>query len=498
MPSLSELLDAPSVRPLVLPLVESDAQAIVRSIALVEDLQRLDEAPPGAVVVLTAGASRDASSYRLDMALRVAASRGSVALILTDERPEIPTTAAAIAQRARVGLLVATPGSELTTILLALQRELAGGPDAALARIRDALDALLEDEQAGASPEELLRAAGAAIGSPLELRPATPEDIAAPIQVDDEVEGAVCTPRAGGHGEAAAEVVAYLAAAAVGRARGAARRAQEIPRRSREQLLVEFLLAHPDRGDRLLERMRAADLAVDGWHSVIWTEPHDVSSSRGASELASVQRTDRVGRIALEAAHAAGGVWHKAHVGSALLLVSMQREEPAARTGRDALAAAGHIVGRIVARMPDVMLICGVGSTHAGANGLRASAAEARAAVAAARAGRRVNAPVGFDEVGLRRTLMEWFASDVAREAVDTLLAPLDKLGPRKGPTAIETLQAYLDNQGSLARTAEQLHLHRNAVAYRIKRILEVVDVDLSDPDSRLMLQLACRARSIG
>jgi DNA-binding PucR family transcriptional regulator len=44
---------------------------------------------------------------------------------------------------------------------------------------------------------------------------------------------------------------------------------------------------------------------------------------------------------------------------------------------------------------------------------------------------------------------------------------------------------------------AKALHLHRNAVAYRIKRIFDLLDLDPRDPDQRLALHLACRAREL-
>jgi DNA-binding PucR family transcriptional regulator len=94
--------------------------------------------------------------------------------------------------------------------------------------------------------------------------------------------------------------------------------------------------------------------------------------------------------------------------------------------------------------------------------------------------------------------LIEWYSLDTAREAVRTLLAPLDQMGRKKSEVAIRTLAAYLDNQGSLSRAAKALHLHRNSVAYRIERIFELLEIDPEDPDERLLLQLACRARSLG
>jgi DNA-binding PucR family transcriptional regulator len=151
----------------------------------------------------------------------------------------------------------------------------------------------------------------------------------------------------------------------------------------------------------------------------------------------------------------------------------------------------------IVSRIKEATLVCGIGTPHVGSVGLRTTTAEAKAALSAARAAGRANEAVPYDQVGLERTLIEWYASDASRQAVDSLLAPLDKLKPQKRDQSIQTLKSYLDHQGSLSKTAEELHLHRNAVAYRVDRIFASLGLDREDPDTRLLLQLACRARSL-
>ena len=50
-------------------------------------------------------------------------------------------------------------------------------------------------------------------------------------------------------------------------------------------------------------------------------------------------------------------------------------------------------------------------------------------------------------------------------------------------------------SRGRIVKTAQKLHLHRNAVANRLRGITELLEIDLDDPDQRLALQLACRAR---
>jgi PucR C-terminal helix-turn-helix domain/GGDEF-like domain len=458
----------------------------VRRVVLVEDLGRIADATEHELVMLTRAASDEAIDYRLDMALKLAGSRGVSALVLTDGRAAIPPTAARIAERDGVVVCGADADVDLAWLLSAIERELAGEAPAALARIGEAVAALRDAEEEGASADELLEAARAwgrvRVGDP------DADEAAAVVVVDEEREASVCV---GAADPVLASVLAEVTAGAVGRARTAARHAEDVPIRSRGQLLTEFLLAPTDRSGRLLDRMRAAGLIVDGWHVAVRVE---VDGAEAVDELAAHRRGNRIGRIALEQARIRGGAWHLAELGAALVLVLTSRRDPG---GRDVLATAEAIVRQIAAREPDVTVVCGVGSTHSGAVGLRATSAEARAAVAAARAGRLANVAVAYDALGLERTLMEWYASDTAREAVDSLLAPLQELEPVKRDAWIRTLQSYLDHQGSLSRAAEELHLHRNAVAYRIDRIYERLGLDREDADVRLLLQLACRARSL-
>lgn len=55
-----------------------------------------------------------------------------------------------------------------------------------------------------------------------------------------------------------------------------------------------------------------------------------------------------------------------------------------------------------------------------------------------------------------------------------------------------ETLQAWLEAFGDVAAAAEGLYVHANTFRYRLRRVIEVGEVDLADPDVRfgLLLQL--------
>lgn len=118
----------------------------------------------------------------------------------------------------------------------------------------------------------------------------------------------------------------------------------------------------------------------------------------------------------------------------------------------------------------------------------------AESAIAAGRLG----AVEATDVTGLRRVLLDFYASPLSRTLLDDILSPLDALGPERADVAVRTLLAYLSTRNSLARAAELLTLHPNAVNYRVQRIRKTLDLDLDDPDTRFALGLACRLRLLG
>lgn len=86
-----------------------------------------------------------------------------------------------------------------------------------------------------------------------------------------------------------------------------------------------------------------------------------------------------------------------------------------------------------------------------------------------------------------------WRDRELLEELVTGVLVPLTDLRGGAGE-AIETLQAYLDNQGSATATAGALHLSVRGLTYRIERIQAALSHDLHDPHQRLTVALALLA----
>ena len=319
-------------------------------------------------------------------------------------------------------------------------------------------------------------------------------EVSAQIVVGETPVGSFVAPDAHGDFGVAVRLVLHTAALTAGRLLDLARQAREVPVRSRSELLAELLMSDSAINEDLLDRARQLAVPIGGWHVVVRIEADDLRDAE-PDEVQRFELLEAAGQAALQAAAASGGTWYLSRIARAIVLVRITTSNPGPQAGVRAARSAERALEAIRGRLPALRFRAGVGAPHEGPTGLRASAAEARGALLAARAALKPAGVAAHDAVGVRRMLMEWYASDTARASVRDQLAPLEKLGPARADTAIRTLAAYLDEQGSIIKTAQKLHLHRNAVANRLRGITELLEMDLDDPDQRLALQLACRAR---
>ncbi|MFI9432298.1 MULTISPECIES: helix-turn-helix domain-containing protein [Streptosporangium] len=473
---MDRLLGAPGLdglRHLAGPLA---ARRVVH-VRLAEDLRDLVRQPPGSMIVLTGAATRQAAGYRLDVAIRDAAAASAAALVLTSFDAPLPATATALAERGALALLAFT--GDLAELAVAAERALSGPAADALARAEAATSAVL---RAGGDPDRIAEAASQALGVPVRTDGAV---FSADLPADPP--DAPPTGSASPQGHLARAVRLVLGVAALAASGG---QSDDHPVRSRSQLLTELLIAPEEQAFRLATRARALGLAVDSWHIALRVEPTALAGTDRYAVL------DAVGPVAARLLRSAGGPdWHLARADDALIVIRTQQLDPGRDGLRAAVADAGWLLSRLGDRFPGAGLRCGVSGAHRGPLGLRASALEARTALL--RNPAAASPVTAHDVAGLDRMLVEWYSSDAARQAVQELLAPLLALGPKRAEPLVRTLQSYLDHQGSPARVAEELHLHRNAVSQRIRRIEDLLHTDLGDPQQRLALQLACRAARI-
>ncbi len=98
---------------------------------------------------------------------------------------------------------------------------------------------------------------------------------------------------------------------------------------------------------------------------------------------------------------------------------------------------------------------------------------------------------VRYDEVVPLAAVLD--APDEDRAAfVEAHLGAL--LRDPRGEDLVASLDAYY-RHGSIATAARALFVHRHTLEYRLKRIEDLVEADLSDPMTRLLMQLALALR---
>ncbi|MGE5226802.1 MAG: hypothetical protein ACM3OO_07985 [Planctomycetaceae bacterium] len=413
MPKLGDLLawiDPGRLRP----LGAAGARRDVRGVALAEDLGEVEHAPGGSLVLLTRTASADAATYRFDVAVRRGAERGVAALALADPHDrDLSRSARAAAQRADLALLGYGAHEDLAELAASLGALLRGEPERAVEAAAAGLRALDRAREEAAGVAATVAAVGQALPGTALAEP-TPGLLGEPIEVEGIREAWLVAPEAG----PVQTLLLRAAAADVAAAMGRARRAQDAPVRSRSELLTELLATEPGRDGSLVRRARALGLAVDAWHTVtlVRFEEGDPDDPVRAEELRRA-----VEQVALATARAVHGTWHVARSEGAVVLLRTSDTQPSPRDP-GARTAAASVLAALHDRFPPLSPRAGVGGAHLGPAGLRASTAEARAALAAARPGE----PVGvFDASGLGAMLAEWYATDSARRSVSTLLEPL-------------------------------------------------------------------------
>ncbi|HZP71885.1 MAG TPA: helix-turn-helix domain-containing protein [Gaiellaceae bacterium] len=77
----------------------------------------------------------------------------------------------------------------------------------------------------------------------------------------------------------------------------------------------------------------------------------------------------------------------------------------------------------------------------------------------------------------------------LARGKLDRVLAH----DVEHGTSYAATLRVYLDAFGDVPKAAERISVHPNTFRYRMRRLVELFDLDLDDPDERVVLELQLR-----
>lgn len=102
-----------------------------------------------------------------------------------------------------------------------------------------------------------------------------------------------------------------------------------------------------------------------------------------------------------------------------------------------------------------------------------------------------------FEDLGVYYLLMSVDNKEVYEQYYVQMLGPILEHDQMKDNRLGDILQYYLEHNGSVQQTAEHFYVHRNSINYRLNQIQELLDVDLSDLDTRISLRLAFMVRDM-
>ena len=454
-------------------------------VAAVDDL---GAGSPGSLVIATGFETEVPQPYEMDIAIRRAiASRFSALIFIGDFA--LAETAKALAGRAGIPVLM-TDTNTASELAMLIDRIVQGGAVEALSRAEYAIERVTETAatSTNATQAAILAAASSALGIEVTF---VPDPTATWTERDAVCVGEVPIGRlTSASTDASIALALPVIASVLSRALERELHDRFAQTRSRADLIIELIFAESSRIDGFAAEATRAGLPLQLSHVVAWLKPtHLTDPDRRPSRL--VQSSIEL--FALQLIDQREELWHLTTIHDDVVIVASEE-----------IGAADHqrrlrdVIEKIVAHAsaaagPEWVFTVGLGTPQVAASGLRQSAAEARIAAEAAIAGGRLGAIEVTDVTGLRRVLLDFYASPLSRKLLSDILAPLEALGPERAATSIRTLASYIGHRNSLVRAGEELNLHANAVNYRIRRIEQALDLDLNDPDVRFALELACR-----
>lgn len=100
-----------------------------------------------------------------------------------------------------------------------------------------------------------------------------------------------------------------------------------------------------------------------------------------------------------------------------------------------------------------------------------------------------------YEEIGIYRFFFEFNNDAELKDFVMESLGALIRYDEENNSDYISTLEIYLDENCNIGETAEKMFVHRNTIKYRITRVEEILDIDLTNVNTQFNLRFAYKVR---
>lgn len=97
---------------------------------------------------------------------------------------------------------------------------------------------------------------------------------------------------------------------------------------------------------------------------------------------------------------------------------------------------------------------------------------------------------ISYSNMGIYKLLMGIEDPDILTEYYEKTVLPLVEYDKKNDSDLALVLRSYLNHNGSVKETADELFVHRNTINYKLNKISELLNLSLSNLDTRLQLSL--------
>lgn len=173
--------------------------------------------------------------------------------------------------------------------------------------------------------------------------------------------------------------------------------------------------------------------------------------------------------------------------GTLLIFLNAPRPDTAAE------AFIQRVIEHLAGTLLDITISWGIGTIQSGIENFQRTYQEARAACHIGIRVCRCGQIMHIAQTGGYLLLLNILHDPESAAFRARYLEPLLAYERAKGVPVLQTLETYLETQGNLSETARRLHLHRQSLDYRLKRIEQLTGCRLANPQDRFALDLSLR-----
>ncbi|MCC7107168.1 MAG: helix-turn-helix domain-containing protein [Chloroflexi bacterium] len=150
---------------------------------------------------------------------------------------------------------------------------------------------------------------------------------------------------------------------------------------------------------------------------------------------------------------------------------------------------------RLGQALGDLRCAAGIGRHEPGIAGYRRASAEAEQALKISQRLLGGGLTVHYANLGVERLIFPLLETVELAAFVDDMIGPLLQYDAGHRTELAGTLEVFFACNGNHVRAAQELHLHRNTLLYRLDRAREILSRDLDDVTARLAVQMALQIR---